>query len=184
MKAVLTKLFLLTTVVGALACVTSSFAGPMPQEKNVTPIAPVPACDWSGFYIGGNIGILDLNSRVDDVGDFIAAFTGSHRYVVDFLVEEVLLRQPEEVQDFLLQTCLLDRLCGPLCDAVREKDDSRRLLDQVEQTNLFLISLDDERRWYRYHHLFAEVLQSRLQQLQPAVVPELHRRASFWFEQR
>src|SRR6266487_3415141 len=121
-----------------------------------------------GWIAGLHLAALSLQGR-DDVGDF--------------MVEEVLLRQPEEVQDFLLQTCLLDRLCGPLCDAVREKDDSRRLLDQVEQTNLFLISLDDERRWYRYHHLFAEVLQSRLQQLQPAVVPELHRRASFWFEQ-
>ena len=135
-----------------------------------------------GWIAGLHLAALSLQGR-DDVGGFIAAFTGSHRYVVDFLVEEVLLRQPEEVQDFLLQTCLLDRLCGPLCDAVREQNDSRRLLDQVEQTNLFLIALDDERRWYRYHHLFAEVLQSRLQQLQPAVVPGLHRRASFWFEQ-
>src|SRR6266700_124432 len=110
-----------------------------------------------GWIAGLHLAALSLQGR-DDVGGFIAAFTGSHRYVVDFLVEEVLLRQPEEVQDFLLQTCLLDRLCGPLCDAVREQDDSRRLLDQVEQTHLFLIPLDDELRWYRYHHLFDEAV--------------------------
>ncbi len=135
-----------------------------------------------GWIAGLHLAALSLQGR-DDVAGFISAFTGSHRYVVDYLVEEVLSRQPGEVQDFLLQTCILDRLSGPLCDAVRERDDSRRLLEQVERTNLFLISLDDERQWYRYHHLFAEVLQSRLQQLQPAVIPELHRRASFWFEQ-
>lgn len=81
-----------------------------------------------------------------------------------------------------MQTCSLDRLSGPLCDAVRERDDSQALLELVERTNLFLVSLDDERQWYRYHHLFAEVLRNRLQQLQPAAVPELHQRASGWFE--
>ncbi len=135
-----------------------------------------------GWIAGLQLAALSMQGR-DDIAGFIAAFTGSHRYVVDYLVEEVLLRQPEEVQTFLLQTCLLDRLSGPLCDAVRERDDSRRLLEQVERTNLFLVSLDDERQWYRYHHLFAEVLRSRLQQLQPMVVPELHRRASRWYEQ-
>jgi len=135
-----------------------------------------------GWIAGLHLAALSLQGR-HDVAGFITAFTGSHRYVVDYLVEEVLLRQPEEVQIFLLQTCLLDRLSGSLCDAVRERDDSRRLLEQVERTNLFLISLDDERQWYRYHHLFAEALRSRLQQLQPTVVSELHRRASGWFEQ-
>src|SRR6266487_2223475 len=125
---------------------------------------------------------LSLQGR-DDVASFIASFTGSHRYVVDYLVEEVLSRQPEEVQDFLLQTCLLDRLSGPLCDAVRGREDSQRLLEHVERSNLFLVALDEERQWYRYHHLFAEVLRSRLQQQQPLVVPELHRRASGWYEQ-
>jgi len=115
------------------------------------------------------------------VAGFIDAFTGSHRYVVDYLVEEVLSRQPAEMQDFLMQTCILDRLCGPLCDAVRGRDDSQARLAHLEQSNLFLVALDDERQWYRYHHLFAEVLRSQLQQ-QPAVVAELHRRASHWYE--
>src|SRR6266849_1892625 len=135
-----------------------------------------------GWIAGLQLAALSLQGR-DDVAGFIDAFTGSHRYVVDYLVEEVLSRQPEVVQTFLLQTCLLDRLSGPLCDAVCMQDDSQALLEHVERTNLFLVSLEDERQWYRYHHLFAEVLCNRLQQQQPTVVPELHRRASHWCEQ-
>jgi len=135
-----------------------------------------------GWIAGLHLAALSLQGR-DDVASFIASFTGSHRYVVDYLVEEVLSRQPEEVQDFLLQTCLLDRLSGPLCDAVRGREDSQRLLEHVERSNLFLVALDEERQWYRYHHLFAEVLRSRLQQQQPLVVPEFHRRASGWYKQ-
>src|SRR6266487_6909067 len=135
-----------------------------------------------GWIAGLHLAALSLQGR-DDVASFIASFTGSHRYVVDYLVEEVLSRQPEEVQDFLLQTCLLDRLSGPLCDAVRGREDSQRLLEHVERSNLFLVARDEERQWYRYHHLFAEVLRSRLQQTHPALVPELHRRASHWYEQ-
>src|SRR5947199_9108528 len=134
-----------------------------------------------GWIAGLHLAALSMQGR-DDAAGFIAAFTGSHRYVVDYLIEEVLLRQPEEVQDFLMQTCILDRLSGPLCDAVSGRDDSQVKLAQVEHANLFLVSLDDERHWYRYHHLFAEVLRSRLQQQQPTVVPELHRRASRWYE--
>jgi LuxR family maltose regulon positive regulatory protein len=135
-----------------------------------------------GWIAGLHLAALSMQGR-DDVAGFIAAFTGSHRYVVDYLIEEVLLRQPEEVQDFLMQTCLLDRLSGPLCDAVRGRGDSQVRLAQVEHANLFLISLDDERQWYRYHHLFAEVLRNRLMQMQPSVIPELHHRASRWYEQ-
>ncbi|MFL5667517.1 MAG: LuxR C-terminal-related transcriptional regulator [Ktedonobacteraceae bacterium] len=135
-----------------------------------------------GWIAGLHLAALSLQGR-EDVTGFIATFTGSHRYVVDYLVEEVLLRQPEEVQDFLMQTCVLDRLCGRLCDAVRGRRDSQALLEQVERSNLFLVSLDDDRQWYRYHHLFAEVLRNRLQQLQPALVPELHHCASLWYEQ-
>ena len=135
-----------------------------------------------GWIAGLHLAALSLQGR-DDVASFIASFTGSHRYVVDYLVEEVLSRQSEEVQDFLLRTCLLDRLSGPLCDAVRGREDSQRLLERVERSNLFLVALDEERQWYRYHHLFAEVLRSRLQQQQPLVVPDLHRRASSWYEQ-
>src|SRR6266567_4519060 len=135
-----------------------------------------------GWIAGLHLAALSLQGR-DDVAGFIATFTGSHRYVVDYLIEEVLLRQPEEVQGFLIQTCILDRLSGPLCDAVRERDDSQARLAQVERSNLFLVSLDEERQWYRYHHLFAEVLRSHLRQTQPSLVPELHRRASRWYEQ-
>ena len=135
-----------------------------------------------GWIAGLQLAALSMQGR-DDVAGFIDAFTGSHRYVVDYLLEEVLSRQPGEVQDFLLQTCILDRLSGPLCDAVRGANDSQARLAYVERTNLFLVSLDDERQWYRYHHLFAEVLRTRLRQLQPTVVPELHRCASGWFEQ-
>ncbi len=135
-----------------------------------------------GWIAGLQLAALSLKGR-REVAGFIATFTGSHRYVVDYLVEEVLVRQPADVQDFLLQTCILDRLSGPLCDAVRGLNNGHALLEYVERANLFLVSLDDERQWYRYHHLFAEVLRNRLQQLQPGVVPELHRRASRWYEQ-
>ncbi len=135
-----------------------------------------------GWITGLQLAALSLQG-CDDVAGFIEAFTGSHRYVVDYLVEEVLLQQPEEVQDFLVQTCILDRLSGPLCDAVRGRDDSQARLAQIERSNLFLVALDEERQWYRYHHLFAEVLRSRLQQQQPTMVAELHRRTSRWYEQ-
>jgi LuxR family maltose regulon positive regulatory protein len=135
-----------------------------------------------GWIAGLQLAALSLHGR-DDVAGFIAAFTGNHRYVLDYLFEEVLARQPAAVQDFLVQTCILERLCGPVCDAVREQDDSHAKLEYLEQHNLFLVALDDERQWYRYHALFAEVLHSRLQQIQPILEPELHRRACDWFEQ-
>ncbi len=135
-----------------------------------------------GWIAGLQLAALSLQGR-DDVAGFIDAFTGGHRYVVDYLVEEVLLRQPAAVQDFLVQTCILERLSGPLCDGLRGLDGSQALLESLERNNLFLVSLDEERRWFRYHHLFAEALRTRLRQTQPALVPELHRRACGWFEQ-
>jgi LuxR family transcriptional regulator, maltose regulon positive regulatory protein len=135
-----------------------------------------------GWITGLQLAALSLQGR-EEVADFIDTFTGSHRYVVDYLVDEVLSQQPEDVQDFFVQTCILDRLCGPLCDAVRGRDDSQALLAHVERSNPFLVALDDERQWYRFHHLFAEVLRSQLQRQQPAVVAELHHRASHWYEQ-
>jgi LuxR family transcriptional regulator, maltose regulon positive regulatory protein len=135
-----------------------------------------------GWIAGLHLAALSLQDR-EDVAGFIAAFSGSHRYVVDYLLEEVLSRQPATVQDFLLQTCILDRLSGPLCDAVCRREDSQARLVHVERNNLFLVSLDEEQQWYRYHHLFAEALHSRLQQTQPALAAELHRRASRWYEQ-
>jgi LuxR family transcriptional regulator, maltose regulon positive regulatory protein len=135
-----------------------------------------------GWITGLHLAALSLQGR-DDQTDFITAFTGSHHYVADYLLDEVLNRQDEAVQDFLLQTCILDRLSAPLCDAVRTQNGSQALLDYLERANLFLVPLDDERKWYRYHRLFAEVLRHRLQQTAPTVVPDLHRRASRWYEQ-
>ncbi len=103
----------------------------------------------------------------DDVASFIAGFAGDDRYVVDYLVEEVLQRQPEDVQAFLLQTSVLDRMNGSLCDAVTGQDGGRAMLEALDRDNLFLVPLDDRRQWYRYHHLFADVLQARLLDEQP-----------------
>jgi LuxR family maltose regulon positive regulatory protein len=118
-----------------------------------------------------------------DAANFIKSFTGSHRFVLDYLVEEVLQRQPESIRNFLLQTSILDRLNSPLCDAVTGQEDGRGMLESLERGNLFVIPLDDQRQWYRYHHLFAEVLHAHLQEAQPDRVSTLHQRASEWYEQ-
>jgi LuxR family transcriptional regulator, maltose regulon positive regulatory protein len=112
---------------------------------------------------------------------FIAALRGTNRYVLDYLAEEVLHRQPDDVRSFLLQTSVLGRLSGALCDAVVASTGSQAMLRRLERASLFLVPLDDERRWYRYHHLFAEVLRSQLQQAHPELVTELHRRAGTWY---
>lgn len=116
-----------------------------------------------------------------DLASFIKQFTGSHRYIIDYLVEEVLQRQSIETQYFLEQTAILERLSAPLCDAITERNDSQVSLEQLQRANLFLIALDQERHWYRYHHLFAEVLRSRLQHRQPNASVLLHQRASAWY---
>ncbi|MGD2207153.1 MAG: LuxR C-terminal-related transcriptional regulator [Anaerolineae bacterium] len=156
-----------------------------------------------GWATGLQLAALSLRGR-DDVPAFISAFTGSHRYVLDYLTEEVLNRQSEDVRAFLLQTAILDRLTGPLCDTVRfgrdqspgraegaasssgaavtERVDSQRVLESLEAANLFIVPLDQDRRWYRYHHLFADLLRHRLLREQPNLEPELHRRASEWYE--
>src|SRR6266581_5991148 len=142
-----------------------------------------------GWIAGLQLAALSMQGRKDIPG-FLEAITGSHRYIIDYLVEEVLARQPEPVQTFLLQTAILERLQGSLCEAVmgvmREpggEASGQAMLEQLEQANLFLVPLDDERRWYRYHQLFAEALRHRLKRRQPAQVHELHRRASTWYEQ-
>lgn len=135
-----------------------------------------------GWIAGLQLAALSMRGR-EDVPRFIESFTGSHRFVLDYLVEEVLQRQPERIRSFLLQTSILDRLSGPLCDAVTGQEDGRGMLEAVERGNLFVVPLDDERRWYRYHHLFADVLQARLLAEQPDRAPTLHRRASEWYEQ-
>src|SRR5437588_5915645 len=137
-----------------------------------------------GWIAGLQFAALSLRGRAPShVSTYLASFTGSHRFVLDYLSEEVLAQQPAEVQAFLLHTSILDRLSGPLCEAVTEQGGGQAMLEVLERANLFVVSLDDERGWYRYHHLFAEVLRSHLLQAEPALVPELHRRASRWFEQ-
>ena len=113
----------------------------------------------------------------------MAAFTGSHRYVLDYLAEEVLEGQDDQLRMFLLETSVLDRLSGPLCDAVTGRQGSQALLEQAERAGLFLIPLDEARGWWRYHHLFADLLRARLQQEQPGRAAQLHRHAAAWYEQ-
>ena len=119
-----------------------------------------------GWIAALQLAALSMQGR-DDVAGFIAGFAGDDRYIVDYLVEEVLQRQPEHVRSFLLQTSILDRLSGPLCDAVTGQDGGKAMLEALERGNLFLVPLDDRRRWYRYHHLFADVLRAHLLDEQP-----------------
>ncbi len=151
-----------------------------------------------GWITGLQMAVISMQGS-QDVEGFIRSFTGSHRYVLDYLIEEVLDQQPEEIQNFLLQTAILDRLTGSLCDAVRfgytetpssskgtavtGQENGRETLETLERANLFIISLDNEWRWYRYHHLFAELLRYRLQREQASTIPELNRRASKWHEE-
>src|SRR5512135_12421 len=134
-----------------------------------------------GWIAGLQLAALSMQGR-EDIASFIQAFTGSHRFVLDYLVEEVLQHQPEPIHSFLLHTAILDRLCAPLCNTVTERKDSREMLNVLERSNLFLIPLDDQRQWYRYHHLFADVLQTHLTEAQPDRAAALHGRASAWYE--
>jgi len=134
-----------------------------------------------GWIAALQLAAVSLQGR-DDVASFIASFSGDDRYVVDYLMDEVLARQPEEVRSFLLQTAILERMTGPLCDAVTGRGDGRAILERLDRGNLFLVALDDQRRWYRYHHLFADVLRARLLDEDAESVPSLHRRAGDWFE--
>jgi LuxR family maltose regulon positive regulatory protein len=132
-----------------------------------------------GWIAGLQLAALSLQGRKDPSG-FLKKFKGDNRYIADYLTEEVLTRQPEHLRNFLLQTSILERLSGPLCDAVTQKNNSRQMLNTLEKANLFVIPLDDERRWYRYHHLFEDLLKQRLRLQQGDLVSELHRRASQW----
>ncbi len=134
-----------------------------------------------GWIAALQLAALSIQGR-DDVAGFIAGFAGDDRYIVDYLADEVLHRQPEHVRQFLLQTSILGRLTGPLCDAVTGHEGGTAMLEALDRGNLFLVPLDDRRRWYRYHQLFADVLRTRLFDEQPAWVPDLHRRASHWYE--
>ena len=134
-----------------------------------------------GWIAALQLAALSLRGR-DDVDEFIASFAGDDRFVVDYLLEEVLERQSEDVRNFLLDTSILARLEGSLCDAVTATSGGRAMLEQLERANLFIVPLDDRRSWYRYHHLFGDVLRARLVDEQPARVRELHQRASGWFD--
>jgi LuxR family maltose regulon positive regulatory protein len=136
-----------------------------------------------GWIAGLQMAALSMQGR-EDIHDFIVSFTGSHRYVLDYLTEEVLRRQTEQVQDFLLRTSILDQMNGSLCEAVTGLENCQDMLEWIDQANLFVIPLDDERCWYRYHHLFGDMLQRFLEKTYAGEIPDLHRRASAWFGQR
>ncbi len=135
-----------------------------------------------GWVAGLQLAALSLHDR-QDISGFIRTFTGSHYYIVDYLAEEILQHQSPNVRDFMLQTSILDRLAGPLCDAVTREVNSQKVLELLEQRNLFVTPMDNQRTWFRYHHLFTDALRTFLQQDQPARIAELHRRASIWFEE-
>lgn len=179
---------LLTEVRAADLRFTVSEASSLLSEVTGSPVSERTAQLLSdrteGWVAGLQLAGLSL-ARRDDVEAFAASFSGSHRFVLDYLTEEVLDRQPHSVRDFLLQTSVLDRLSGPLCDAVTGGTDSQVLLEAVERANLFLVPLDDTRGWWRYHHLFADLLRSRYRRQAPVeVIQETHRRAATWHHDR
>jgi LuxR family maltose regulon positive regulatory protein len=138
------------------------------------------AARTEGWAVGLQLAALSLRGQ-DDAAAFVAAFTGSHRYVLDYLAEEVLEGQDEQLRMFLLETSVLERLSGPLCDAVTGREGSQALLQEAERAGLFVIPLDEVRGWWRYHHLFADLLRARLQQEQPGRPAQLHRSAAAWY---
>ncbi len=165
-----------------------------------------------GWIAGLQLAALSVQGRSrEQIAAFLAALTRSNRYIADYLVEEVLARQPAAIQTFLERTAVLDRFCAPLCERLLTSDDlaandsrggspasagqfgpiaapqrpmAQTLLEQVERANLFLVPLDDERRWFRYHHLFADAVRAQLRQRDPGRYAELYRRASAWFEEQ
>ena len=135
-----------------------------------------------GWIAGLQLAAISMQGSKDATG-FIKSFTGSHRFVLDYLIEEVLEQQSESVQNFLLQTSILNRVTGSLSDALTGQNTGQETLETLEHANLFIIPLDEERRWYRYHHLFSDLLRQRLHQTHSDWVPPLHQRASEWYEQ-
>src|SRR5829696_3170980 len=135
-----------------------------------------------GWIAALQLAALSMRER-KDISGFIRSFSGSHRDVFDFLAEEVLQRQTDQVQTFLLETSILDRLSGPLCDALTGRNNGQRTLERLERENLLVVPLDDDRVWYRYHHLFVDFLRGRLRRESPERTVELHLRASEWYEE-
>ena len=135
-----------------------------------------------GWIAGLQLAAISMQGR-EDRAEFIKTFSGGHRLVLDFLIEEVLGQQTECIQSFLLQTAILDRMTGSLCDVLTGQENGQETLETLDRANLFIVPLDEERRWYRYHHLFADLLRQRLHQTTPEQIPEMHIRASKWLEQ-
>jgi LuxR family maltose regulon positive regulatory protein len=135
-----------------------------------------------GWAAGLQLAALSMQGR-DDISEFIQAFSGSHRHVLTYLAEEVLARRPEGTLNFLLQTSILDRLCGSLCDAVNGRRDGAEVLKKLDRANLFIVPLDDDGEWFRYHHLFADLLRNQLNENYPDQIAKLHLNASQWYEQ-
>ena len=146
-----------------------------------------------GWIAGLQLAGLSMQGRdAKSVASFIREFSGRHHFILDYLTDEVLKRQVEPVQEFLLRTSILERMCGSLCDAIVDQDagpdgiasrDGQAMLEELQQANLFVVPLDDERRWYRYHHLFAQLLRARLEETRPGLAADLHRRAAAWHEE-
>ncbi|MEJ2710774.1 MAG: LuxR C-terminal-related transcriptional regulator, partial [Anaerolineales bacterium] len=135
-----------------------------------------------GWIAGLQLAAISLLGK-EDTTQLIKSFSGSHRLVLDYLIDEVLIQQPQSVQNFLLQTAILDRLTGSLCDTLTGQDNGQATLEMLERANMFIVPLDEERRWFRYHHLFIDLLSQRLRQNKPDQIPGLHERASAWYEQ-
>ncbi len=137
-----------------------------------------------GWAAGLQLAALSARSTTDAIEEFVAAFAGTHRFVLDYLVEEVLERQPDDVRGFLLDTCVLDQLTAPLCDALTGRTDGQQMLEHLERANVFVVPLDDHRVWWRYHHLFADALRARVASSDAQRVQALHRAAAQWYASR
>ena len=160
------------------AALLGAAAGPILPDTAVAALT----ARTEGWAAGLQLAALSLRGRADPAG-FVAAFSGSHRFVLDYLADEVLDRQPGPVRAFLLETSVLERLSGELCDAVTGRSGGQAMLHHIERAGLFLVSLDEVRGWWRYHHLFADLLRARLEQEQPGRVQELHRAAAAWSDE-
>ena len=160
------------------AALLGAAAGPVLPDAAVAALT----ARTEGWAAGLQLAALSLRGRTDAAG-FVAAFSGSHRFVLDYLADEVLDGQPGPVRAFLLETSVLERLSGELCDAVTGRSGSQEMLQDIERAGLFLVPLDEVRGWWRYHHLFAGLLRARLEQEQPGRVQELHRAAAAWSDE-
>jgi LuxR family maltose regulon positive regulatory protein len=159
----------------------SSFLSTIMHLTVSPPDVDVLSARTEGWIAGLQLAAIALQTADGTDATFIAEFSGTHRYIMDYLIDEVVQQQPAEIQRFLLETSLLNRMSAPLCDTLRASQDSMEILTKLEQLNLFIVPLDHQRRWYRYHHLFADLLRLRAQQTIPEELVALHERASTWY---